>query len=101
MSVARAGRRLTAASSCLFVCDIQERFRDLIHEFPSVVSSARTLLAATRELQVPAVVTEQYPKALGKTVPELNVTDLPVFEKKLFSMCTEDVLQHLQVRREI
>lgn len=41
---------------------------------------------ACRLLEVPALVTEQNPKALGPTVPELGAQDLPRYPKTTFSM---------------
>ena len=41
---------------------------------------------ACRLLEIPALVTEQNPKALGPTVPELGAQDLPRYPKTTFSM---------------
>lgn len=65
-------RRLNASTSLLLLCDIQERFRDRVHAFASVVHVARALLDASRVLSVPYLATEQYPEKLGRTVPELR-----------------------------
>jgi hypothetical protein len=79
--------------SLLFVCDIQERFRELIHNMPHVIHSAALLHDAAALLGVPVIVTEQYPKALLRTVAELDVArpNVAVFEKTLFSMVTPEV----------
>jgi hypothetical protein len=71
-----------------FSCDIQERFRTLIHEFPSVVHGASTLIRAAAILQAPVYVTEQYPKAFQHTVTELQplLSDASITEKMEFSM---------------
>ncbi|CAN0182685.1 unnamed protein product [Ascophyllum nodosum] len=59
------------------------------------------MLDVSKTLEVPCVVTEQYSKALLHTVSELSVgeggerTNVPVFEKKLFSMCTDEVMSHM------
>eukprot|EP00913_Durusdinium_trenchii_P010016 g9400.t1 len=37
---------------------------------------------------------EQYPKALGHTVEELDISQAKVFEKTNFSMCTHEFLQY-------
>ncbi|PVD33768.1 hypothetical protein C0Q70_05028 [Pomacea canaliculata] len=45
---------------------------------------------------MPVVVTEQYPKGLGHTVPELGVKDEKVFSKTRFSMLIPDVEKYLK-----
>lgn len=54
--------------------DVQERFRDVIHKFDAVVAGASRMVATAKELQIPLVVTEQYPKGLGHTVEQLDVS---------------------------
>jgi len=86
--------RIDHKTSALFVCDIQERFRPLIQAFPSVIHVAQTLTKAARQLQMPVIVTEQNPVALGKTVAELDLTGVTaVVSKTKFSMCTEEVMR--------
>ena len=79
---------------CVFLlCDVQERFRGLITKFDAVVTGAQRMLGACNELRIPVLVTEQYPKALGHTVAELDVSGegTRVFEKVRFSMLSDDV----------
>ena len=106
MSIASATRRavgkLCPKSSILLVCDVQERFRPLIHNMETVVSTTKFMTAVAKELQIPCVVTEQYSKVFGPTISEAIAdpsdlgTSIKVFEKKLFSMCTEECAQHLE-----
>ena len=85
--------RLRASQSALFVCDVQEKFRKVIHGMPHVIDTASRLVRSAEVLDLPVFVTEQYPRALGSTVPELsklpNMTQ--VFEKTKFSMCTPEL----------
>ena len=60
-ALARLGK-LVAPSSALFVCDIQERFVPVIHNMPAVVDTAKRMIRAATLLDLPIVVTEQYPK---------------------------------------
>eukprot|EP00927_Polykrikos_kofoidii_P054265 TRINITY_DN48705_c0_g1_i1.p1 TRINITY_DN48705_c0_g1~~TRINITY_DN48705_c0_g1_i1.p1 ORF type:complete len:224 (-),score=32.61 TRINITY_DN48705_c0_g1_i1:50-721(-) len=92
----RALGRLKPDETVLLVCDIQERFRSAIDTMPQVIATASTLLSCAKIAAVPVVVTEQYPKGLLHTVSELDVSNSKVFEKTLFSMCTEEVVVHLQ-----
>jgi nicotinamidase-related amidase len=60
-----------AAKTALFLCDMQSKFSGVIHSWDSVVCSSRLLLRAAKELGMPVVATEQYPRGLGHTIPEL------------------------------
>jgi nicotinamidase-related amidase len=55
----------------LVVVDVQEAFRPAVRDFERVAANAAVLVEGARALGVPVVVTEQYPKGLGRTVPEL------------------------------
>ena len=68
-----AGGKLSRHTTAFFLCDIQERFRDVIQHFPSVVHVGSQMSRAAKILDVPLIVTEQYSKAMGKTVAEIDV----------------------------
>jgi nicotinamidase-related amidase len=55
---------------------VQERFRSTIQGYPAVIDTARRLIKGAEAFNIPVFVTEQYPKALGATVPELLVGDI-------------------------
>lgn len=83
-----------------FVCDIQERFRPAIFEFPSLVATSRRLLEIARLFKIPVLVTEQNPRALGTTVAELELAKLGnlhagTFAKTKFSMFIPEVQSKL------
>ncbi|XP_008708003.1 isochorismatase domain-containing protein 2 isoform X1 [Ursus americanus] len=77
--------RVLPESSILFLCDMQEKFRHIAY-FPQIVSVAARMLKVARLLEVPAVLTEQYPEGLGPTVPELGAEGLRPVAKTCFSM---------------
>ena len=81
-------------ATALFVCDIQARFAPLIHGFPAVVRSARTLIGCATALSIPVITTEQNPTRLGSTVAELCLPS-PAIPKTRFSMLTNEVLRTL------
>lgn len=99
MIAARRIGRLVPSNTALLLCDIQERFRDVIWHFPQVVRVAKLLTEVGKALDMPTLATEQYPKALGPTVPEIPLVQpdytIERFEKKLFSMCTEELKARL------
>ncbi len=79
--------RLTLDRSALVVIDLQERFRDLIHGMDQVLERSQRLIGFCRQLEIPVLVTEQYPRGLGVTVSEIREACRPftAFEKNSFS----------------
>uniref|UniRef100_A0A1I7TXE2 Isochorismatase domain-containing protein 1 n=1 Tax=Caenorhabditis tropicalis TaxID=1561998 RepID=A0A1I7TXE2_9PELO len=94
--------RINPSNSALFVCDLQEKFASNIKYFPEIVTTSRRLIDTARILSIPTVVTEQYPKGLGHTVPILKeglADNTPIHDKTKFSMCippVEDTLKNVQ-----
>jgi nicotinamidase-related amidase len=57
--------------TALVVVDLQEAFRKVIPAFEDVARRSAILVQGAHVLGVPVIVTEQYPKGLGATVPEI------------------------------
>ena len=55
--------------------DIQEKFRPVIHNIQAVIDNANRLVKGASILKIPLIVTEQYPKGLGRTVDEIDLDD--------------------------
>jgi nicotinamidase-related amidase len=70
--------------AALLVVDVQESFRPY-DSFAGVAVAAGKLVEAARILGVPVLVSEQYPKGLGPTAPEVGLADEPRIEKTVFS----------------
>lgn len=92
-------RRLT--NPALFICDLQEKFRPAIYEFPKVIATAQKMLKASQILNIPVLATTQNRARLGETCLELGL-DVPGgiatrvhADKSLFSMWTPEVRQGL------
>ncbi|GAB6164084.1 hydrolase [Thermostilla marina] len=79
---------MSPATTALLVVDIQEKLLPLVDGKRQIVWNVRRLIDAAKALEIPVVGTEQYPKGLGPTVPELaeRLGDVP--SKKMFS-CRE------------
>jgi nicotinamidase-related amidase len=75
--------------AALVVVDVQEGFRPY-PVFAGVAESCAKLVRATRLLEVPRIVSEQYPKGLGHTAPEVGLEDEPLIEKTVFSAARAD-----------
>jgi nicotinamidase-related amidase len=70
--------------TALVLIDVQEGFRPY-DVFTKVVNGCKKLVEAARVLDVPIVVTEQYPKGLGSTAVEIGLDGEPKVEKTVFS----------------
>jgi len=82
--------RLHAPTSLLCVVDIQERLLPAIPTGPQVVAMAGRLAEAAALLGVRSLLTEQYPKGLGPTPPDLAAKLPPALTKMAFSCCGSD-----------
>ena len=85
--------RLDPKHTAVIVVDIQDRLAAVMpqEQRAEVVRAARILIESARLLGAPVLATEQYPKGLGSTVPEvselLSAAEAPRFEKTDFSAC--------------
>lgn len=78
--------------NCLLILiDIQEKLVAML-EKNTVVKQSNILLKMANILGIPAIITEQYPKGLGKTVDYLaeHLGKTKVFEKTAFSALKDD-----------
>ena len=57
---------LNREDAVLFVIDIQERLVPVMKYKDQVIHNTRILLQGAKEMNIPVVATEQYPKGLGK-----------------------------------
>jgi nicotinamidase-related amidase len=73
----------------LVVVDVQEGFRSY-ESFAGVTDGCSKLVQAARILEVPRLVSEQYPKGLGHTAPEVGLLEEPRIEKTVFSAARAD-----------
>ncbi len=83
--------RLLAHETMALVVDFQEKLMPVIADKDMVLSRARLLLEGLALLRVPLLVTRQYPKGLGDTVPIIReMTDgAPVLDKVRFGAYDE------------
>jgi len=84
----RSPELLSAATSRLLIVDMQERFAPVIPDFADVLAGCRRLMEAARLMSIPVSLTEQYPRGLGPTVPEL-LEHAPERREKVRFSCAE------------
>jgi nicotinamidase-related amidase len=70
--------------TALVVVDVQEGFRSYA-SFAGVAGACAKLVQAARMLELRTLVSEQYPKGLGHSAPELGLGEEPLIEKTVFS----------------
>ncbi|KAH8673727.1 Isochorismatase-like protein [Xylariales sp. PMI_506] len=83
----------------IFVCDLQDKFRNAIWQFDKVVLTTQKVLRAAQILQIPTYVTTQNRAKLGNTIPELasllSGSNLAAdVDKTYFSMWVPDISKH-------
>ncbi len=90
--------RLDPGSAALLVVDIQEKLLPSIQEAQACEAAARRMIDAAQVLNVPVILTEQYPAGLGPTCGPVRSAcgDAPRFEKLLFSACIAPVMQAIE-----
>jgi nicotinamidase-related amidase len=82
---------LSARDGLLVVVDMQARLVPVLADPKSLSARVQFLLRAAAQLSVPVVASEQYPKGLGHTVPEVAdyLPEGAVVEKMTFSAMRE------------
>ena len=95
---------LDPAHTALAIIDMQEGFRSPISDFAETAARIALVAHAAQLLNIPVIVTEQYPRGLGHTANEIKAVlppDFKVIEKTAFSSCGarefEAELEHRQV----
>jgi nicotinamidase-related amidase len=85
-------RVLDRGRAALVVVDVQEAFRPAVLDFDRVAAGTATLVQGARILGLPVVVTQQYPKGLGATVPEVaeHLDGIEPIDKVCFSAAAAD-----------
>ena len=92
--------------SILLVIDMQERLVPAMMAPARTLKNAALLIETARELDIPVLLTEQYPKGLGRTVTDISrvAGNSPVFEKLHFSCLQDEAIStavHAQDRRQV
>jgi nicotinamidase-related amidase len=86
-------RTLEAERCALVLVDIQERLLPPIYQREQLVRNAQLLIRAAGILKIPALVSTQYAKGLGGTVPEIAslLPGTEAIDKTLFSCFGSDL----------
>jgi len=95
-----ARRALEANHCALLVIDIQEKLLPPIFQKEQLVKNSQLMIRLAGILKIPAVMTVQYPKGLGNTVPEIAslLPGTEPIDKQMFSCFGSDVFCSLLKR---
>ena len=83
--------RISRDQTTAVIIDIQERLYPHIHKHVELERNTGILIRGLQILQIPILVTEQYRKGLGPTIPSIMETfeNFEALEKISFSCCDE------------
>lgn len=73
--------------TAFILVDIQEKFVPVMNDIDKVLSNSNILVKTSEILNIPLVVTEQYPKGLGNTSERLNLPDEKYLIEKISFSC--------------
>jgi len=83
---------LTTDNTVLVVIDIQDRMVRVMHHKEILLQNLAKLIRGVQVLDIPVILTEQYPAGLGPTLPEIAelLPDIQPIEKICFNCCDEE-----------
>ena len=89
--------RLHAQDTLAIGVDFQERLIPAIHDKETLIRNSRLLFAGLEILEVPLVISRQYPRGLGETVPEIRevTAKATILEKMSFSCYQESAIKRV------
>ena len=82
---------LTVDTTVLIVIDIQEKLSRLMYEKEVLFENIQKLIKGVQVLDIPIIWTEQYPRGLGPTIPEVAclMSDIKPITKLAFTEKTQ------------
>jgi len=80
---------LEIEKSCLVVVDVQGKLAELMWEKERLFKNVEILVKSANILDIPIIWCQQYPKALGETIPQVteHLKDISPCDKMCFSCC--------------
>ncbi len=90
--------RILKENTVGLIIDIQERLFPVMYKKERFLETTTTLIEGLKQLEIPLLLTQQYTKGLGETIPEIQslLSPFKAIEKRVFSCCDEPaVIQKL------
>ncbi len=87
-----ASNMFTTDNTVLVVIDIQDRLFRVMTDKERLLQNVLKLIRGVQVLEIPVILTEQYPAGLGPTLPEITrlLPDIKPVEKVCFNCCDEE-----------
>ena len=87
-------------TTALLVIDVQEKLMPVVQDAEQIFANVNRLIKGVTTINVPIVITEQYPKGLGNTCAEVEIPEgIQPIEKICFSCIqSANVLEELKAR---
>ncbi|MDP8231627.1 MAG: isochorismatase family protein [Candidatus Zophobacter franzmannii] len=88
--------KLTNENTLFVMIDIQEAFEQFIPEINKVKEASSILNKAAEILEIPLLITEQYPEGLGNTSENIYIPESAKrFEKRTFTIFDDDISNYI------
>ncbi|NWO06589.1 MAG: isochorismatase family protein [Alteromonadaceae bacterium] len=89
--------KLNKSDVVLLIIDIQEKLAPAMKYKDKVVDNTRVLLSTAEKMNIPVIITEQYPKGLGSTLKEFKIDFKQdyILEKVHFSAYRSELKSYL------
>lgn len=87
--------RILRENTIAVIIDVQSRLFPHIFENNILGNNLEILIQGLKILEIPVIITEQYTKGLGLTIPSLRnlLPEQPAIEKVSFSCCDEQIFR--------
>ena len=84
--------RILAEDTLALIIDFQERLVPVIHKNEELLHNTQILLKGLKALNIPILVTQQYTKGIGMTVPMITeaIGDSFAYEDKIAFSCADE-----------
>ncbi len=88
--------KLNSDDAVLLLIDLQEKLLKVMDQSAKVIRYTSLLLNTAKQLQIPVIVSEQYPRGLGRTLEQIceHIPEHQLIEKTTFS-CGEALLSKI------
>ena len=87
----------------LLIIDVQEKLLNAVFNKSILAHKAEILAKTANILELPVIITEQYPQGLGKTIEKITSVlneNSQVFEKSSFSILDEEPIKQCDILQE-